>query len=80
MPYRHEAGRDSRRKEDAGNRGERHRIPLLGNTSLLPLRHIVPANGGRILLKLESEYPTGSMKDRMGYGDEYLKKFGDRLD
>src|SRR3546814_17877479 len=28
------------------------------------LRHVVPANGARILLKLESENPTGSMKDR----------------
>lgn len=36
----------------------------IGNTSLLPLRRIVPANGARILLKLESENPTGSMKDR----------------
>ena len=39
-----------------------HRI---GNTPLLPLRRIDPANGCRILLKLESENPTGSMKDRM---------------
>lgn len=37
----------------------------IGNTSLLALRNIVPANGARILLKLESENPTGSMKDRM---------------
>jgi cysteine synthase A len=37
----------------------------IGNTSLLRLRHIVPENGARILLKLESENPTGSMKDRM---------------
>jgi cysteine synthase A len=37
----------------------------IGNTSLLALRHIVPANGARLLLKLESENPTGSMKDRM---------------
>jgi len=39
-----------------------HRI---GRTSLLALRKIVPANGARILLKLENENPTGSMKDRM---------------
>jgi cysteine synthase len=39
-----------------------HRV---GNTSLLALRHIVPGNGARVLLKLESENPTGSMKDRM---------------
>jgi len=37
----------------------------IGNTSLLPLHHIVPKNRSRILLKLESENPTGSMKDRM---------------
>lgn len=37
----------------------------IGNTSLMALRHIVPGNGARILLKLESENPTGSMKDRM---------------
>jgi cysteine synthase A len=40
-------------------------LELIGNTSLLALRHVVPANGTRILLKLESENPTGSMKDRM---------------
>jgi len=40
-------------------------LHCIGNTSLLPLRNIVPANGARILLKLENENPTGSMKDRM---------------
>jgi cysteine synthase A len=39
-----------------------HRI---GKTTLLPLRNIAPGNGSRILLKLENENPTGSMKDRM---------------
>src|SRR5689334_20334936 len=37
----------------------------IGDTSLLALRHVRPANGARILLKLENENPTGSMKDRM---------------
>src|SRR5215467_1391768 len=37
----------------------------IGGTSLLALRRIVPANGARILLKLETTNPTGSMKDRM---------------
>ncbi|QOY88152.1 PLP-dependent cysteine synthase family protein [Paludibaculum fermentans] len=37
----------------------------IGNTSLLALRRVAPDNGARILLKLESENPTGSMKDRM---------------
>src|ERR1043166_8132159 len=40
-------------------------LSCIGNTSLLPLRKIVPKNGARILLKIESENPTGSMKDRM---------------
>ena len=40
-------------------------LDCIGNTSLLALRHIVPRSGAHILLKLESENPTGSMKDRM---------------
>ena len=40
-------------------------LQRIGNTSLLPLRNVVPKNGSRILLKLENENPTGSMKDRM---------------
>ena len=40
-------------------------LDCIGNTSLLALRRIAPRNGARILLKLESENPTGSMKDRM---------------
>jgi cysteine synthase A len=39
-------------------------LERIGNTSLLALRHVAPPNGARILLKLESENPTGSMKDR----------------
>ncbi len=40
-------------------------LQCIGNTRLLALRNVVPGNGARILLKLESENPTGSMKDRM---------------
>ena len=40
-------------------------LDLIGNTSLLQLRNIVASNHARILIKLESENPTGSMKDRM---------------
>lgn len=40
-------------------------LDCIGNTPLLELGSIVPASGARILLKLESENPTGSMKDRM---------------
>src|SRR5579864_7778942 len=40
-------------------------LHCIGNTPLVALRNIVPRNGSRLLLKLESENPTGSMKDRM---------------
>jgi cysteine synthase len=40
-------------------------LDCIGNTSLVALRNIAPRNGARILLKIESENPTGSMKDRM---------------
>jgi cysteine synthase A len=40
-------------------------LDRIGRTALVPLRQVAPANGARILLKLESENPTGSMKDRM---------------
>jgi cysteine synthase A len=40
-------------------------LARIGNTALIELRRIRPDNGSRILLKLESENPTGSMKDRM---------------
>ena len=44
---------------------QRDILYCIGNTSLVALRNIVPTNGARILLKIESENPTGSMKDRM---------------
>ena len=37
----------------------------IGRTRLVPLRHMVPKGSARVLLKLEYENPTGSMKDRM---------------
>src|ERR1700704_5322815 len=40
-------------------------LRLVGHTSLQSLRYVVPSNGARVLLKLENENPTGSMKDRM---------------
>jgi cysteine synthase len=40
-------------------------LQRVGSTSLLELHTVVPRGGGRIVLKLESENPTGSMKDRM---------------
>lgn len=37
----------------------------IGGTRLYELQHIVPEGSARILMKLELENPTGSMKDRM---------------
>ncbi len=40
-------------------------IRSIGGTPLVPLNHIVPPGHARILVKVESHNPTGSMKDRM---------------
>ena len=40
-------------------------LDAIGGTRLYALKHIVPKTSARILLKLEYENPTGSMKDRM---------------
>jgi len=40
-------------------------LDAIGNTSLVRLRKVVPPNCADILVKLEWENPTGSMKDRM---------------
>jgi cysteine synthase len=40
-------------------------LDSIGKTRLIPLQHLVPKESARILLKLEYENPTGSMKDRM---------------
>jgi cysteine synthase A len=40
-------------------------LDTIGRTRLVPLGRMVPAESARILLKLEYENPTGSMKDRM---------------
>src|SRR6267143_1015831 len=66
------------RNKTAGKKRENHRkgtgimkelqrdiLQCIGNTSLVSLRNIAPKDGARILLKLENENPTGSMKDRM---------------
>ena len=42
-----------------------HILDAIGDTPLVSLRRIVPAGSGRVLVKLESQNPTGSMKDRM---------------
>ncbi|MFX1417053.1 MAG: PLP-dependent cysteine synthase family protein [Promethearchaeota archaeon] len=40
-------------------------LDAIGNTSLVQLKKVVPKDHARILVKLEWENPTGSMKDRM---------------
>lgn len=40
-------------------------LSAIGNTALVELRRIVPPGSARILVKVESGNPTGSMKDRM---------------
>jgi cysteine synthase A len=40
-------------------------LQAIGNTPLVELRRIAPRGGARLIAKLESANPTGSMKDRM---------------
>ena len=40
-------------------------LSAIGNTSMVRLRKVVPPNCAEVFVKLESENPTGSMKDRM---------------
>ena len=60
--------------------GAQHILERIGNTSLLELRSVAPDNGARIVLKLESENPTGSMKDRMALAMIEAAEADGRLD
>jgi cysteine synthase A len=40
-------------------------LRAIGNTSMVRLRKVVPSHCANIFVKLESENPTGSLKDRM---------------
>ncbi len=40
-------------------------LSAIGGTPFIELRHLVPGGCARVLVKLESHNPTGSMKDRM---------------
>lgn len=40
-------------------------LDRIGDTPLIELKRVVPEGCARILMKIESENPTGSMKDRM---------------
>jgi cysteine synthase len=55
----------SQRTRTAVNQPRQNILNCIGRTSLIALRNVTPPNGTRILLKMESENPTGSMKDRM---------------
>ena len=54
-------------------------LGAVGGTSLVPLRAIGEDLGVRILLKVESENPTGSMKDRMALAMITAAERGGRL-
>ena len=43
----------------------KHVLDAIGNTPFVELRRVVPAGSARIVAKLESANPTGSMKDRV---------------
>src|SRR5947209_776078 len=40
-------------------------LDAIGNTPIVELRRVRPARGARVMVKLESANPTGSMKDRI---------------
>jgi cysteine synthase A len=40
-------------------------LDAIGNTPLVELRRVVPPGSARVVAKLESANPTGSMKDRV---------------
>ncbi len=40
-------------------------LAAIGRTPLVELRQVVPSGSARVVVKLESQNPTGSMKDRM---------------
>jgi cysteine synthase A len=50
---------------DTGLHTSTNVLDTIGNTSLVELRRIVPAGSARIVVKVEGENPTGSMKDRV---------------
>ena len=54
-------------------------LGAIGDTSLVRLRHVVPAGCADILVKLEWENPTGSMKDRMALAVISRAEAGGRL-
>lgn len=43
-------------------------LDAIGGTPLVTLRRVVPPGAARVVVKLEGQNPTGSMKDRMAQG------------
>jgi len=62
---RFSAARSPVSQEPASARGPSSVLEAIGNTPLIELRRIAPRNSARIVAKLESANPTGSMKDRL---------------
>src|SRR6266567_2312869 len=60
-------------------------LDAIGKTSIVRLRKVVPPHSAEILVKLEWENPTGSMKDRMAQAvisraeEDGRLKFGDTV-
>lgn len=50
---------------DEARSARHHILDAIGNTPLVQLRNLVPKTSARIVAKLESANPTGSMKDRL---------------
>src|SRR5204862_766987 len=61
------SGSDAPRATTAATTAPGDVLQAVGSTSLVRLRRIVPRNGANVLVKLEWENPTGSMKDRMAH-------------
>lgn len=55
-------------------------LSAIGNTPLVELKHIVPADSARVMVKLEWANPTGSMKDRMALSAIECAEKDGRLD
>jgi cysteine synthase A len=58
-------GNHGPKKEPQTMAAQANILSSIGNTPIIELCHVVPAGCARILVKLENQNPTGSMKDRM---------------
>ena len=58
-------GSERRSSPEATMRVSGNVLDTIGNTSLVELRRVVPPGCARIVVKVEGENPSGSMKDRV---------------